>query len=557
MLHIELQGMKEEDCLQLLKGIDGNTKQYSPEAKELVKLLGQMPLAIQQAVAYIEDNLIGDIDYTISDYIKEFNERRSVEDLLSFDGADSNAEYKITLTITWKLSYKRNCDKTENFRLLNLVLDLMSHLNEQSIGRQLIHKMLVKKDEKRYEKDFDKIMKSLKTLSIISFPGKGKISVHSMIQNLIRVTSSVSGIVQFLLIYFMENEIEVGFENADQFLSSDEYLHVLSIWGHVLKDNIQLDNDELAEAMSGWAELLQKIGKYSDCYEAFFRVSEYQKVTKGDKDEKYLTTMCRIIQSFWELGEYEKSISLGRKTAEIAESLPELGPENRLTIEIKHLIAESLDYFGKTQEVLLVNQEINQIAERALGHEDILTLQIKNNVALNLNYLGHYNEALVIFREVHESHKSCLGANHCDALNSKHNIGLTLWSLGQYEEALIIYDQVYESKKLALGENHPSTQMTKHNIGSCHFNLHQLDKALIIYSEVYETRKLVLGENHPQTVNTKHNGAFILKSLGKYDEALVMFREVLESKNRIFRESHASTQKTKNNIEDLLNRLGN
>ncbi|MFI7601216.1 FxSxx-COOH system tetratricopeptide repeat protein [Actinoplanes sp. NPDC049681] len=250
-----------------------------------------------------------------------------------------------------------------------------------------------------------------------------------------------------------------------------------------------------------------------------------------------------------------------RRAAEIERDVWErrrrvLGEEHPDTLISAGNVARSWGVLGRYREALALQQQVREQQRRALGEEHPDTLKSAANVAKWLGELGRYREALALQQQVREQQRRALGEQHPDTLLSAGNVAKWLGELGRYREALALKQQVWEQQRRALGEQHPDTLIAASNVARSLGELGRHQEALTLQQQVWEQQQRGLGEEHPHTLTTAANVATSLSELGRHQEALTLKQQVWEQQQRVLGEEHPATLTTAGNVATSLSELG-
>jgi hypothetical protein len=107
---LEVTEMEENDAIELLlkaSCLDPSSMEFQAEASKIVKELFCLPLAIDQAGAYIASGAT-----TIGDYLAKYSEHRKT--LLSHSEFTGASKYNRSVYGTWELSYKEIQKRAES-----------------------------------------------------------------------------------------------------------------------------------------------------------------------------------------------------------------------------------------------------------------------------------------------------------------------------------------------------------------------------------------------------------------------------------------------------------
>ena len=149
---LEVTEMEENHAIELLlraSCLDLSSKEFQVEAAKIVKDLCCLPLAVDQAGAYIASGAT-----TIGDCLTKYSEQQKI--LLSHSDFTGASKYNRTVYKTWELSYKEiqrraKSDDSHKANAANsaiLLLELFPFFHHQGITEDIIFYAALQEDEK-------------------------------------------------------------------------------------------------------------------------------------------------------------------------------------------------------------------------------------------------------------------------------------------------------------------------------------------------------------------------------------------------------------------------
>ena len=250
--------MDEQDALQVIKIITGRSIESEiSEAKNLVKILGYLPLALAQAGAYIRQNNV-----TIAEYLnlyKSYEIELLAESLIT-DGL-KNSPVLITWDISLKAIAKAAAAKNEQLIALEL-LTVCSYLSPDKIPRSLLLAWLKKAHPNLSspELTLNRHIELLWRYSMINHYDSKNISIHRLVQVVTRHHYRELELCQIDIeqLICVVNE-EFGYDWNDGNKNNKNVIqnirelivHINSLMEFCVKNNF-----------IGLAELLYKLGSY-------------------------------------------------------------------------------------------------------------------------------------------------------------------------------------------------------------------------------------------------------------------------------------------------------
>ncbi|MEU4220332.1 FxSxx-COOH system tetratricopeptide repeat protein [Actinoplanes sp. NPDC026623] len=180
---------------------------------------------------------------------------------------------------------------------------------------------------------------------------------------------------------------------------------------------------------------------------------------------------------------------------------PRLGSEHRDTLRAATELARALHDLGEYDELRVLVDDTMSPQINAVGYDDPDpgTLRGAADLVLVLHTSGDHQRAVRLGREVWEGRRRVLGEDHPDTLTSASNIAMSLSGLGRHREASTLHQQVWEQRRRVLGEDHPDTLSAGLNLAIAYFQLGQYLLARRLVDQVRKGLQDLFGAEHPET----------------------------------------------------------
>ncbi len=510
---MEVLEMEEEEALSLLAKsamLDYTSGDVKDLAKQLVSKLGGIPLAIDQAGAYMLS-----CNCPLEDCMELFIKH---QDQLMYDPSFKGAsDYGSSTYGTWEVSIKEieamasnkgdpRAMAAESAILLNKIFAFLHHENipqelfknaaenynqtdinaEKELGLPLLVTMLDAKTlflNERGEWDeiqFQAGVQVLLSFSLIRSSGK-MYSIHPLVHSWSRNRIPKTEIGKQHLIARALLSCSIGLD-----YQSDDY----EFWGSLLPH---------MRANNSYAQELQlKVPYYDDEFARFALVLNYI----GSWDEAEVLKMCMV----------EK-----RKG--------KLGPDHIHTLtSMKDL---SLTYWdqGRWEEVEKLQMQVMEASMEKFGAEAQLTLDSLSILSVAYKRQGRLDESEKLEVQIMEAHKTNLGPNHPSTLASMGNLAVTYIHQDKLVEAEKLLLHVVEAKRVTLGPNHYRTLLAMSNLAMTYLNQGRWGEAEKLYLHVFEASKAKFGPNHPEAFIAMGNLGSTYRCQGRMDEAQALLSQ--------------------------------
>ena len=535
---VKLDGFSPQDAFDFFT-TNIEDKNSSESINKLISLLSSQPMALQQAISYINKNHIN-----VEQYLEIFNKRKSE---LMKKGTNNIRDTSVFTTLSLSIGKLEMIDK----KAIEL-LELLAFLDGQGVAKGFIKKL--------YTNDMyqlNEILSLLEKYSIIetndgnfSFDDQS-IRVHQLTQIFMETKCNE------------ENKSSATLEKiADVMIGDMEYCdannkimdgkhwlkhfyHIQSFDGHETNFLLYFKNNQ-----NLLLKLYETNGNINGVLKALENIFEHLKTTDMEHLTRdlaiYLTTRSNIASCYYTKGEYDAALVIYNEVHKA--KLGILGPNHPNHLTTRNNIASCYYNKGEYDAALVVYNEVQKALLESLGPKHPFYLTTRNNIASCYQSKGEYDAALVIFNKVQKVQLESLGPNHPDYLTTRHNIASCYRSKGEYDAALVIYNEVQKALLESLGPNHPFYLTTRHNIALCYRSKGEYDAALIIYDEVQKAWPENLGPNHPSYLTTRNNIASCYRSKGEYDAALIIYNEVQKARLESLGPNHPDYLTTRHDI---------
>ncbi|CZR66344.1 uncharacterized protein PAC_16245 [Phialocephala subalpina] len=438
-----------ESLLQLNVSEEGNLD--NPEYRELVEILGCLPLAITQAGAFIDYNKI-----TAKEYLEILCANDSeMEELLKKELPDfrRDSESQNSVIRTWKVSFDRI---RQRWTRAADMLCLMAFLDRQAIPKTLLQR----KGEKMAE--FVDALGKLKAFSLVS-TGKGDtLEIHRLVQISTRTWLALWGDPA----KWQEEALKVlaaAFPPGDfANWSSCQVLspHAQTVTQYSFGPDLGLLRAKLLHNMASYDE---ERGRYGLAYMRASDALSIRGEALGHEHHDTLMSMFYVGRLLWRQGKYKDAEETYMKLLELRKRV--LGPEHPDTLMTMTGIGISLWGQGKYEAAEEMHRQTLELREKVLGLEHPDTLISMNNLGNSLSNQGKYKAAEKMHRQTLELREKVLGPEHPDTLGSMNNLGTSLSNQGKHKAAEEMRRQTLELQEKVLGPEHPNTLINTRTTG--------------------------------------------------------------------------------------------
>jgi tetratricopeptide (TPR) repeat protein len=451
----------------------------SAEADALAKELGYLPLALEQAAAYMVENSVG-----FANYLDGFKKQRQA--LLNKQGPvlgnDEREQQKRTVATTWAVNF---ADVERNSPASAELLRLSAFLASDAIPLELFKKDTKGMPERLADKlaeavddplALDELLSPLLRFSLIRRnEEKRNYSIHPLVQEVLR--DGLEKTEQSKLAERALRAVDSTFPDVTKFENwpkGDHFLpHALACAGFVNSLNLESEHA---------ASLLTRTGYY-----------------------------------LMERGEYVQVEPLFVHARDIAQKV--LGPEHPNTAACIHNLAWLYQSQGKNDEAFPFAQQSLAITEKQLEPGDPEIALSLNNLASILRAKGELKEAESLFRRALEICETPGEPEHPESATILNNLAFLLKVQGRFKEAELLYIRALETRERASSPWHPDIANSLNNLARLYEDQARPQKAEPLYRRALQICEKSLGPEHPHTVVCRNNLIQFYRQQGRNAEA--------------------------------------
>jgi tetratricopeptide (TPR) repeat protein len=255
-----------------------------------------------------------------------------------------------------------------------------------------------------------------------------------------------------------------------------------------------------------------------------------------------------------ERGQYRQAEPLARRAVILAEKT--VGPYHPTVGTLRGNLGKVLRAVGRLEEARDQLERALGISETALGpnHPDVGTR--RGNLGNVLRILGRLEEARDQLEQALRISKATLGPNHPAIGIWRNNLGLVLQELGRLEEAHEQLEQALRISEATLGPNHPDVGIRRGNVGFMLQELGRLEEAHEQLEQALRISETALGPNHPTIGIWRNNLGNVLRILGRLEEAHEQLEQALRISETALGPNHPDVGIRRSNLGRVLQDLG-
>jgi tetratricopeptide (TPR) repeat protein len=497
-------------------------------AGELCGALGDLPLALEQAGAYIEATAS-----SIADYIALYRSRP--RELLND-----------AVAATWQISFERlQIEAPEALDLLYLT----AFLAPDDIDPKLVSAAIP--DAMR----FNKAKAALLRYSLIDVAG-GVIAVHRLVQAATRDRLANSGEEAkwaAAAVNLVNDAFPFKLAVVETWNPSARLLpHALAATGH---------SERLGVALESTSRLLNEAGQYlhnrgqlAEAGQALKRALAIAEKVYGPDHPNMASLANNIAAILKDQGDLPGALRYARHALAIDEKV--YGPDHPEVATDANNIGTILHHQGDLAGALQYTRRALAIDEKVYGPDHPSVAIDANNIGTILQAQGDLPGALQYARRALAIGEKIYGPDHADVARAANNIGRILQDQGDLPGALQYTQRALAIDEKVYGPDHPNMARNANNIGQILQAQGDLPGALQHTRRALAIDERVYGADHPNVATLANNIGGILKAQGDMAGALQYVRRALAIDEKVYGPDHPNVARDANNIGQILQAQG-
>ena len=428
------------------------------QALQLAEELGGLPLALEQAAAYISQRQM-----SLSEYLEEWEKER--ERVLNwYDG--SVMQYPTPVAVTWQKTFQQLRPTAAAILRLTAYLapdPIPSKMFEDGadIVGEAVGMLCEEMGAQVEDGSVKEAITELASYSMVTRKAES-ITVHRMVQDALRSR---------ILEERRRDWIERSLRLVDDFLPQDpDDVRSWPIWDplrpHVARI-IQIADENgiahpTARLSSDLAMLLLGKGLYREAEPLIRRAQQIDEDSFGPQHPNVAIRLNNLAWLLKDTNRLSEAEPLMRRALQIDED--SFGPQHpKVAIRLNNL-AQLLQDTNRLLEAEPLMQRALQIGEDSFGPQHAKVAIRLNNLASLLKATNRLSEAEPLMRRALQIDEDSFGSQHPNVARDLNNLARLLQATNRLSEAEPLMRRAVAILETSLGTEHPTTQIVRENL---------------------------------------------------------------------------------------------
>lgn len=303
--------------------------------------------------------------------------------------------------------------------------------------------------------------------------------------------------------------------------------------------------DLLARALS-----IRKTTAMPELWSAWRTLSAHTRAAQTYTDSKDAPSIAPYVNAaailLYEHGQLDIAVSFFESC--LAEYERVLGVDSKNAISSRINVAAAYHAAGDLERAIALYEANMAICDQALGPDHSATLTTRSNLAHAYQSAGRLNHAITMFEMALLDHERQFGSDHPDTMICRNNLASAYAEKGDFNQAILLHSKNYEARERVLGPDHRDTLLSGAHLALAYKGRGDVGRAIPLLEKNLTDRERVLGSDHPDTLSSRNNLATAYKSIGDLGRAITLLEATLVDCERVLGLDHPETMTCRNNL---------
>ncbi len=511
-------------------------------AREIVQAMEGLPLALDQAGAFIDET-----QCSLSDYLHFFQTRQA--DLLQRRGrlaTDHPDSVAATFSLSFEKVQKANPGAAD-------LLCLCAFLDPEGIQEEIFTGGASELGPtlKPIAADPIKLNEAIGTLLIYSLLRRSpdhSLTVHRLAQVVLKHGMNKSTQRRWAERAIRAVNLAFPVVNYKNWLRCQQFMpHVLAC--KALIEQWAMTLPEAAELLNVAGDYLRESAQYEQAEPLYQRALDIRERALGPEHPATTASLSNLAKLYYERGKYEQAEPLYQRAITIDEKT--YGPDHPVVATNLNNLAMLYYHQDKYELAEPLYQRAITIDEKAYGPDHPVVAPDLIYLALLYRNQGKYELAEPLCQRALDINERVLGPEHPGTALSLYTLASLYRYQGKYELAEPLHRRALDIRERELGPDHPATAQSIYELAALYDDQGKYVQAEPLYQRTLAIDEKVLGPEHPYFANTLNDLAKLYLAQGKYDLAQPLYLRAITIGEKTLGSEHLDLATRLNNLASL------
>jgi tetratricopeptide (TPR) repeat protein len=270
---------------------------------------------------------------------------------------------------------------------------------------------------------------------------------------------------------------------------------------------------------------LRNLGRFEQARELDEQTLALLRETVGDNHEETLILAGLVSADLRAIGDFSAAWRLNEESWERTGSV--FGAADPNTLYAGHNLAMSLRLIGDYTRAKTLDDQVLTGRRTLFGEEDRFTLMSLDAVALDTRLAGDYRKADQLQENTVAAHRQLLPSEHPQTLAAIANLAVAKRKAGDHAGAIELSTEALQGYRKRFGDDHPETMSAAMNVSIDRRHAGDLVAAYDLGGRSLRRYRKTLGEQHPFTAAAETNLAVTARLMRELQEARRLDQQAL------------------------------
>jgi len=299
---------------------------------------------------------------------------------------------------------------------------------------------------------------------------------------------------------------------------------------------------------------LEERARFSEAQPLLQRAVSIKEKTLGPDHPSVATSLNNLALVYHAQAKHDKAEPLFRRALAIWQRA--LGPDHPDVATALNNLAALYKDQGKYAQAEPLFQRALALREKVLGPVDPHVANSLNNLALLYKDQGMYTQAAPLYERALAIVQKALGPDHPHVAISLDNLALLYDDQGKHAQAEPLYRRALAIRERLLGPEHPNVANSLNNLAGHYYGQRKYAEAESALQRAVAIKEKTLGPEHPTVATSLNNLAGLYHVQGKYAQAEPLFQRALAIREKALGPDHPGVATSLNSLAVLYSEQG-
>jgi tetratricopeptide (TPR) repeat protein len=309
------------------------------------------------------------------------------------------------------------------------------------------------------------------------------------------------------------------------------------------------DHPNVGAVVNNLGILLKDLGDLAAARAVFERALAIAEGAYGPNHPSVATAINNLGEVLWAVGDLAAARAAFERALAIDEAA--YGPNDAQVAPDVNNLGTVLRDLGDLAGARVAFGRALAIAEGAYGPDHPTVATAIGNVGGVLRTGGDLAGARAAFERALAIDEAVYGSDHPEVATDLNNLATVLQELGDLAGTRVAVERALAISESTYGPDHPSLAAILNNLGSLMVDLGDLAAAMATLQRALAIAEAAYGPDHPSVANIVNNLGSLLRELGDLAGARAAFERALTSAEATYGAEHPLTQTARHNLQSL------